>query len=87
MKLILSGVMIEECLEGMEVDFVEGQETAAVTAAAMGVQIEEEEMGNCQFRGRRKENQKQKEKLGLFFSLKGAGGGVDYVLGGGDCRS
>ena len=62
MKLILSGVMIEEVLEGMGVDFVEGKETAAVTAAAMIVQIEEEKVGNSQFRSRRKKRNKSREE-------------------------
>lgn len=43
LKLIFSGEMMEEVLEEREVDFVEGKETAAVTAAAMTVCILEEE--------------------------------------------
>lgn len=71
MKLILSGMLIEEGLEGMEVDFVEGKDTAAVTAAAMVVQIKERANGKLSVQKQKKKELKADRKIGMVFLIKG----------------
>lgn len=87
MKLSLSEKMIEEVLVVMEVDLVEGKETAAVTAAAMAVVwIEQRRKGVMGLNWRSRRNERRERKVGLFLFCNQVLAGREREDGGGGER-